>query len=222
MCGRYALYTETEQWPDSGVAWPLEEDLPWQSSYNLAPGRTAPVVVNLERPVVSALRWGLVPHWAKEEKIGNRMINARAETLAAKPAFRSAIRRRRCLVLADGFFEWRRQGGRKTPYFIRRRGGGLLCLAGLWESWKRPDGGPLRTFTIITVEPNELLASIHNRMPAILPADAREKWLQPQPAEPASLAPLLAPFPGGELEAFEVSTLVNSPGNDSPRCIAPV
>ena len=223
MCGRYALYTETEQWPDSGVVWPLEGGVFWQSSYNVAPGRSAPVVVNLERPVVSGLQWGLVPHWAKEEKIGNRMINARAETVAEKPAFRSAIRRRRCLVLADGFYEWRRQGGRKTPYFIRRRAdGGLLCLAGLWESWKRPDGGYLRTFTIITVEPNELLAPIHDRMPAILPDDARERWLQSDPVQPASLAALLAPFPSSELEAFEVSTLVNNPANDSPQCVAPV
>ena len=222
MCGRYALYTETEQWLDSGIFWPLEEGFSWQPSYNLAPGRLAPVVVNLERPVVSGLRWGLVPPWAKDEKIGNRMINARAETAADKPSFRSAFRRRRCLVLADGFYEWRRHGRRKTPYFVCGRSGGLLCLAGLWESWKRPQGEPLRTFTILTVKPNSLLAPIHDRMPAILPADARERWLGPELAEPTSLAALLAPFPSDELQAYEVSTLVNYPANDSPQCVAAV
>jgi putative SOS response-associated peptidase YedK len=216
------LYTETERWPETGVAWPLDEGFPWQASYNVAPGTAAPVVVNLERPLVTAHRWGLVPHWARDPKMGYRMINARAETLAEKPAFRAAIRRRRCLVLADGFYEWRKQGRQKTPFYIRRRSGGLLTLAGLWESWKQPDGESLRSFTIITVGPNRLLEPIHDRMPAILGPDARDRWLDPDPADPATLAPLLAPCAEDELEAFEVSTLVNSPANDSSRCIEPV
>jgi putative SOS response-associated peptidase YedK len=216
------LYTETEQWPGAGIPWPFEEGFAWQPSYNVAPGTLAPVVMNLERPVVTALVWGLVPHWAKDPRIGNRMINARAETLAEKPAFRAAIRRRRCLVLADGFYEWQKQGRRKVPFFIRRRSGGLLGLAGLWESWNKPDGGYLRTFAIITVEPNRLLQPIHDRMPAIMAPDAYGLWLDPGPREPDSLAGLLAPFAEAELVAYPVSTLVNSPANNSTACIAPV
>jgi putative SOS response-associated peptidase YedK len=222
VCGRYALYTETEQWPEAGIGWPLEDGFQWQPSYNVAPGTSAPVVVNLERPVVATHVWGLVPYWAKDAKMGNRLINARAETVAEKPAFRAAIRRRRCLVLADGFYEWRRQGRQKTPHFIRRRSRGLLTLAGLWESWKKPDGGLLRSFTIITTRPNRLLEPIHDRMPAIVIADAHRLWLHPEPRDPASLAELLVPFPEDELEAYEVSKLVNSPANDSSKCIAPV
>ena len=222
MCGRYALYTETEQWTESGMGWPGEEGFAWRPSYNVAPGTMAPVVVDRGGPVIAMHRWGLVPSWAREPAIGNRMINARAETLTEKPAFRAAARRRRCLVPANGFYEWQKSGKGKIPHYIHPRSGRLLAFAGLWESWSDPAGEPLNSFTIVTVEPNRLLAPIHDRMPAILAPEQYERWLDPRPMDGEQLRSLLSPLPDPELEAYPVSTLVNRPGNDSDRCIAPI
>jgi len=219
MCGRYTLYTETYDWAAQGVAWPLEEDFDWTPSYNIPPGVLAPVVPNLARPAITLYQWGLVPHWAKDSTIGNRLINARAETLAQKPAFSRSFSQRRCLVLADGFYEWQTQGRRKTPFFIRTRSHNLMGLAGLWEQWIAPDGEKLKSFTIVTAPPNELIAPIHNRMPIILAPEAYQQWLAPglQPVE--ALSKLLVPYPSQELEAYTVSALVNNPANNTAECI---
>ena len=168
--------------------------------------------------------WGLIPSWAKDPKIGNRMINARAETLTEKPAYRAAFRRRRCLVLADGFYEWRLEGDgkRKTPMYIRLADGNPFAFAGLWEIWQSPDGSTIPSCTIITTEPNAMMASIHNRMPVILPEAAYSQWLAPGEQDPTDLLGLLRPYPEEEMSAYPISRLVNDPRNESPDCILPL
>jgi putative SOS response-associated peptidase YedK len=164
------------------------------------------------------LRWGLIPGWADDPKIGNRMINARAETVASKPAFRNAFKRRRCLVVTDGFYEWKKLVQGKQPHYIRMKDDRPFAFAGLWESWHR-DGSQIESCTIITTEPNALMKSIHNRMPVILRPDDYDCWLDPEFQDGDALQRLLAPFSAHRMEAYPVSTLVNSPGNDVADCI---
>ena len=168
------------------------------------------------------MRWGLIPFWAKDPSIGQRMINARAETVVEKPSFRKAFQSRRCLIAADGFFEWRREGKFKVPTRITTKSGEPFGFAGLWETWKSPDDQLVKSCTIITTTPNALMEPIHNRMPVILSRDAEERWLDPNNSDIAELRELLVPYPAGELEAYEVSTIVNSPRYDNRECIAPV
>lgn len=190
--------------------------------YNIAPTQEAAVVRRSgDARSLSLLRWGLVPFWAKDPGIGNRMINARSETVGEKPSFRTSFRRKRCLVAASGFYEWQRTEGRKQPWHFRMRGGGPFAMAGLWDSWDKGEG-LLETFTILTTEPNELVARAHQRMPVVLrPADHR-LWLDPSVEDTERLGELLVPYPADEMEGFPVSTLVNSPANDSPSCIEPL
>ena len=165
------------------------------------------------------MQWGLVPSWAKDPSIGNKMINARAETLAEKPSFKGLIGKRRCLVLADGFYEWRKEGKGKIPMRFTLRGGEPFSFAGLWDSWKKPAGGELFSFTIITTQANNLLRPIHERMPVILNKEGEEKWLDPDFKE---IHELLVPYPVEMMEFYDVSKLVNSPRNDLPQCISPL
>ncbi|HOX42231.1 MAG TPA: SOS response-associated peptidase [Myxococcota bacterium] len=216
MCGRFAILSPA---PELLAAFGAEgggEHLA-KARYNVAPSQQVPVLRNALPRVFAPLRWGLVPAWAKDPSIGNRLINARAETLAEKPAFRAAYRARRCLVPADGFYEWRREGqGRravKQAYFIRRRDRRPLALAGLWEG---------ESFTVVTCAPNALMAPIHDRMPVLLPPEAWGDWLDAAPRAPTELGPLLVPAPAGELEAVPVSSLVNSPANDGPSLLEPL
>jgi putative SOS response-associated peptidase YedK len=202
----------------------LFEMPPFTPRFNIAPTQPVPVVRcspenrDSEREFVW-LRWGLIPSWAKDPAIGNRMINARAETVAQKPSYRAAFRRRRCLVVADGFYEWQRAGRQKQPYFIRMRDDRPFAFAGLWEAWEGADHSALETCTLLTTEPNELMQPIHNRMPVILAADAYEQWLDPAGQEADSLSRLLGPYPPDEMVAYPVSTYVNSPTHDGARCI---
>ena len=165
------------------------------------------------------MQWGLVPSWARDPSIGNRMINARAETLAEKPSFKRLIGKRRCLVLADGFYEWRKEGKGKVPMRFVLRGGELFSFAGLWDSWEKPDGVELQSFTIITTQANDLLKPIHERMPVILGKEGEERWLDQDPKE---VHELLVPYPVEMMEFYDVSKLVNSPINDLPQCIEPL
>jgi putative SOS response-associated peptidase YedK len=166
------------------------------------------------------LRWGLIPSWAKDESIGSKMINARAETLAEKPSFKRLLRSRRCLIAADGFYEWQKEQGGKTPMYITMKDGEIFALAGLWDTWKNADGEQIRTCTIITTEPNELVTSIHNRMPVILPPEAREAWLDSTLHDDNLLVPLLKPYSADAMQARPVSRLVNNPQYDSAELIA--
>ena len=221
MCGRYTFTVDMDS---------LQTAFPWLivpgqlgPRYNIAPTQNVPVVANNGRNTVEFFRWGLVPHWAKETKIGNRMINARSETLAEKPSFRAAYRRRRCLVLADGFYEWRKETrAGKTPMYVRLQSGVPFAFAGLWETWHSPNDETWLTCTIITTTPNSLLENIHNRMPVILKPDAYEQWLDVTEQRPDRLGGLLKPYPASEMVAYPVSRLVNNPENDVPECIHPV
>jgi putative SOS response-associated peptidase YedK len=165
------------------------------------------------------MRWGLIPAWAKDPAIGDHLINARVETVAEKPAFRAALRRRRCLVFADGFYEWRKTAGGKVPTYVRLRSGAPFAFAGLWERWAGT-GEPLTTCTLITGPPNELMAPIHNRMPVILLPEEYDAWLAPGDVPAERLLPLLNPYPAALMEAYAVSTRVNSPRSDGPELIA--
>jgi putative SOS response-associated peptidase YedK len=171
---------------------------------------------------VALLRWGLIPSWSKDPAIGNRLINARAETVREKPSFRNAFRRHRCLIPASGFYEWQRQERGKQPYFVRMRNERVFAFAGLWDRWESPDEGAIETCTILTISANAVLAPIHDRMPVIVPTMEYDRWLDPSLKDPDSLAPLLVPFPPEEMLAFPVSPRVNTPSTDDEGCIAPL
>jgi putative SOS response-associated peptidase YedK len=218
MCGRYALATpvndlveqfEIDEYPSSIT-----------SSYNIAPTQeVAAVIVEDDKRKLEMLKWGLIPSWADDLSVGNRMINARAETVSEKPSFRKAFKRRRCLVLADGFYEWQRTSSGKQPYYVHMKDGSPFAFAGLWEIWK--DGNEIRSCTIITTDANELVGEIHNRMPVILPPEDYDMWLDPGFEEQEALTSLLRVYPSEVMEAYPVSRRVNSPSNNAPDCIEP-
>lgn len=198
----------------------ITDDL--EPSFNIAPTDNVAVVLNNGVKQLVAMRWGLVPFWATDPKIASKHINARAETLTVKPAFRDAFKRRRCLVVADGFFEWQKQGATKIPLFIHLEPDRPFGFAGLYEIWAPPLGEKLVTCTIITTEPNELVRPIHDRMPVILPKDAEDFWLDSAVEDHTRLLDLLQPYQASDMAAFTVSKLVNSVKNNSPECIEPV
>lgn len=228
MCGRFSnlrswrelhdLYRITDKAPALNVP----------ARYNIAPTQDVLAVrFNPEtgERTLDPLRWGLVPHWAKDIGIGNRLINARAEGVAVKPSFRQAFAKRRCLIPADAFYEWRAPAdgkGPKQPYAIRMADGHPFAFAGLWENWKDPAGEWVRTCTIITTTANELVARLHDRMPVILAPQAWPKWLGEDPAEPDDLQGMLAPFPADAMEAFPVGRQVNNVRNDGPDLLVPL
>jgi putative SOS response-associated peptidase YedK len=218
MCGRYVLTVPGDL---LASAFGLEEVPELAPRYNIAPSQVVPIVRAGEsgRRELAFARWGLVPHWAKEAAIGNRLINARAEGLADKPSFRDSFKRRRCLIPADGFYEWQKVGSRKQPWLLRMKGGAPFAFAGLWSSWTEPDTREsLETCAIVTTDPNELAAAVHDRMPVILSAPARETWLDAK-SDRERLLPLLVPCTADAMEAYPVSTLVNNPANDDPGCV---
>jgi len=222
MCGRFTQQRPTSELAEIFGAEDLA-DLPG-GRFNVAPTDEAAVIVARdERRAVTAYRWGLVPHWAEDPRVGSRMFNARAETLATSPAFRDAFRRRRCLVPVDSFYEWRREGKLRLPYRIVRTDDRPLALAGLWSGWRDRDTGEIRrTFTIVTAGPNELLRPIHDRMPVVVPPEAWERWLEPEPGDPGELLGLLAPVDDPLLVAYPVSRRVNDVRNDGPDLIEPL
>ncbi|MBI4380286.1 MAG: SOS response-associated peptidase [candidate division NC10 bacterium] len=220
MCGRFTLTTNLGAIAKRfGVARFLEEVSP---RYNIAPTHTVIVVNDDGSRHLTPMQWGLIPSWAKDPAIGNRMINARGETVATKPAFRVALRKRRCLIPADGFYEWQPVGRRKQPVYITLKTREPFSFAGLWETWTSPEGEEVKTCTIITTEANELLKPIHDRMPVILTREAEAVWLDPTSQDPAWLLPLLKPYPSEEMEIYQVSTRVNNPDRDGPECIKPL
>lgn len=219
MCGRFSLGVDTDRLV--AVFGITESALDWTPRFNIAPTQdVAAVVAGASGPRLGPLRWGLVPHWADDAAMGSRLINARSETVDVKPAFRDPFRERRCLVLADGFYEWKRDNGSRTPMRVTLPDGEPFAFAGLWDRWRPRDGEPLHTCTIITTPAAPSIRSIHHRMPVILPAQERDRWIDPH-AGSAALKALLRPYPG-DLEAYPVSTRVNTPANDGPEIIEPV
>lgn len=213
MCGRYSITKDIEE-----VAQDLEIDLPefeFEPRYNIAPSQRLPIITNEAPRQMQLHRWGLIPFWAKDPKIGYKLINARGETIAEKPSFRSAFKQRRCLVPLDGFYEWKKTGTGKQPFHIRMQDRKTLTFAGLWESWKDPEGKEVRSFTIVTTTPNELMADLHHRMPVILDSEERKLWLNTE-APLDQVLELVRPYEGKPMEAVRVSTKVNSPRNEGP------
>ena len=222
MCGRFSLGADATA---LAAQFDLFEVPPWTPRYNVAP--TQEVLVVVKDPTgaqrqARRYRWGLIPSWAKDSAIGNQLINAKAETAATKPAFRVAFRKRRCLILADGFYEWKKEGRHKQPYCIRLREGRPFAFAGLWEHWEGPEGKAIDSCTILTASPNEVLRPLHHRMAVILPSSEYDLWLDPSVHEVERLQPLLRPYPAEEMTAYPVSTRVNNPANDSPTLLEPV
>jgi putative SOS response-associated peptidase YedK len=222
MCGRFTLAADPKDLMETLPGLELPDHI--SRRYNVAPTQPVAVVANDGQNKVAFFRWGLIPSWAKDPQIGGRMINARAETLAEKSSFRVPYRRRRCLVLADGFYEWRKEPGRKTktPLYIQLKSGRPFAFAGLWDLWRSPQDEVILSCTLITTTPNELVTQIHNRMPVILAPEAYDVWLDPAEQSPDRLDAWLKPYPATEMTAFPVSTLVNNPRNDAPECILPV
>ena len=222
MCGRYTLSTPvgrlTEEFHISG---PLPD---LSSSYNVAPNvEVAAILVGgAGERRLELLRWGLIPAWADDPAIGSRMINARSETAAEKPSFRRAFKERRCLIPADGFYEWQKTNGGKQPYHLRMRDGRPFAFAGLWESWKGDGEGEIRSCTILTTDANDLVGEVHHRMPAILPPETYDLWLDPTVREAEQLLSLLIPYPPEDMEAYPVSRRVNNPSNNEPSCVESV
>ena len=221
MCGRYSLKADIAQ-----LALRFEfaaDDVIHEPAYNIAPTQQVLTVTNDGERKAERMRWGLIPSWAKDMKIGYRMINARGETVAEKPSFRTALRKRRCLILADGFYEWQKLGGKeKRPMRITLKSDEPFAFAGLWETWKDPEGELVKSCTIITTSANELLGPIHNRMPMILPQQQESFWLDKDIEDPVALSSVIAPYPDSELEAIAVSPLVNNTRNKGPEVMIPV
>lgn len=224
MCGRYTL-TASEKELNEEFHAIVGPDIR-RARFNIAPTQSVPVVRIIDgQRRIDNLRWGLVPFWAKDIKIGSNMINARSEDAAGKPAFRSPLRKKRCLVPATGFYEWKAIPGegsakpKKQPYYIRRRDERVFGLAGIWEQWNAPDGSLVESYSILTTSPNELLRSLHDRMPVIVRPSDYALWLDPEMQDADRLKPLFDPFPADEFLMVKVAAKVNSPAQDSPDCI---
>ena len=222
MCGRFSQQRPASELAEIFSAEPIVDDP--GPRYNVAPTDEALVVVQREdRRGVTSYRWGLIPHWADSAKVGSRMFNARAETLVGAPAFRDAFQRKRCLVPVECFYEWRREGTLRQPYTIGRADGAPLVLAGLWDGWRDPATDTVRrSFTIVTSGPNEAMATIHNRMPVILPEADWDPWLDGRFADRGRLLAMLEPRDEPELAITAVSQLVNNVRNDGPELVVPI
>ena len=219
MCGRFTLSVEPAAIADH---FGLDEAPELRARFNVAPGQSiATIFLSGEdhRTVLSWRRWGLVPSWAKDQKIGSRLINARAETVSEKPSFRTALRRRRCLVPADGFYEWAGTKGSKQPYFIGLDGRAPFAFAGLWERWTDPEGEALESCTLLTTEATEHLSGLHGRMPVIVDPNDYGLWMDPDVQEPDLVSPVIDRNLGGTLNFYPVSAHVNDVRHDDPRCL---
>jgi putative SOS response-associated peptidase YedK len=221
MCGRFTLTVNPAEVQETFSPYTFPQK--FAPRFNIAPTQPVLAIPNDDQNTADFFMWGLIPMWAKDPAIGNKLINARGETLAEKPAFRGSLKYKRCLILADGFYEWKGADGKKvkTPFFIHMKDRKPFAFAGLWDSWNSPDGSLIKSCTIITTEPNELTGIIHNRMPVILHPRDYAKWLDPSPQTPDQLKPLIKSFPAELMDAYPVSTLVNTPANDIPELVVP-
>ncbi|MED4732363.1 SOS response-associated peptidase [Aneurinibacillus migulanus] len=222
MCGRFTLFTPLPELLTRFSA-SIDPAIQYQPQYNIAPSQSVLAVVEERgRNIIKPLKWGLIPHWAQDPKIGYKMINARAETIDEKASFKTPFWRQRCLILSNGFYEWKKVGKGKTPIRFRLKGDKPFAFAGLWERWKSDEGEEIYTCTIITTEPNDLTREVHNRMPVILHAKSEKIWLDSSVDDAELLKSLLIPYPSSEMEAYEVSNLVNSPKNTGAEFITPL
>lgn len=219
MCGRFTLTLSSKEVAE---ILNITEEMEWTPRYNIAPTQPVPVIVNDGQNRIKLLQWGLTPFWSKYANMGSKMINARAETIDTKPSFKHCFRKQRCLILADGFYEWTREGTIKIPYRITIPNRQVFGFAGIWDSWKSPDGHVKQTCSIITTAPNELMSSIHDRMPVILEQEREGTWLDPDLTDSIRLKSLLTPYPSKLMNAYQVSTAVNSARYDVVKCIQPV
>ncbi len=215
MCGRFSIAKEAE---DIAARFDAQLASAFKKNYNAAPSQNLPVVTNAEPAVINFFRWGLIPFWAKDEAIGSKMINARAETITEKPSFKNLVKSRRCLIISDGFFEWKKTTGSKQPYRIMLKNEELYSYAGLWDIWRDPDGEIINSFTIITTEANGLVRELHDRMPVLLHKDDEYKWLDFKSDVPQIIS-LLKPYPAELMKIYPVSKLVNSTKNNTPEII---
>jgi len=223
MCGRYRLSRRAEILASYFYA--EYEGMDWEARYNIAPTQTVPVIrQDPQEPVrrASLMRWGLVPYWAKDASVGYKMINARSETAAEKPAFKESLQRRRCLIPADAFYEWQKAGKSKQPYCFEMMQREPFAFAGLWDRWRGSDGTTLETCTILTTTPNQLLADVHDRMPVILPPASYDLWLDPGFRDVAATTDMLKPYDAGQMRRYAVSTRVNNVANDDRQCSEPI
>jgi putative SOS response-associated peptidase YedK len=219
MCGRYSLICIDDLGNRFRVFDPM---MGARSRFNVSPASEMPVIVRGEKDEIALMHWGLVPHWTKDIRTARRPINARAESLAEKPLFRPLLLSGRCLVPASGFYEWKKEGKRKVPFYFHLPKSPLFAFAGLYDTWKGPEGTPLRTYTLITCEPNALLAEVHNRMPVILSRANEERWLSRDPPGHQDLPSILAPYPASAMAMVPVSDLVNNPVVDDERLVQPL
>lgn len=216
MCGRFGVSNLDLIYNHFDVSPDIRKILP---HYNIAPSQFVPVITRNGKNKIEIMKWGLIPFWAKDIRIGNKMINARAEGIEDKPSFRKPIRFQRCIVPASYFFEWGLLDKEKVPYLFRLKNAEIFSIAGLYDVVKDAEGKDLKSFTIITTEPNEIVERIHNRMPVILSADDEEKWLNPDETDVKNILPLLKPYPANEMEYYRVSNLVNSPDFNNPEVL---
>ena len=221
MCGRITLKAPAQQ---VAQEFDLAAAVEIAPSYNIAPTQTVAAVLagDDSRPVLRLMQWGLIPPWSQDRRDGGRMFNARSETIAEKPAFRTAFACRRCLVVADGFYEWRRHGRERQPFYFSAVDEKLLALAGVWARWEYPGGNVVESCSVLTTAANALMSPIHHRMPVIIPPPGRQRWLTAPAADAADLLPLLAPAPAGSLRMHAVAPMVNRVGRDGPELIAPI
>jgi putative SOS response-associated peptidase YedK len=219
MCGRYSLICIDDLGNRFRV---FNLMIGSRSRFNIAPGSEMPVIVHEEKNELVIMKWGMVPHWTKDIQTAKRPINARAETLSEKPSFKGLLKNRRCLVPASGFFEWKKEGSKKIPFYIHLLKSPLFAFAGLYDRWTDPEGNLVFTYTIITTEPNDLIAKIHNRMPSILLPENEDRWLSKTPLSAGDLKEILTPFPAENMSMYPVSPLVNTPVTDDERIIRPM
>jgi len=222
MCGRYTQISSPQKISKEFKV-PFNITPKFHPAYNIAPSQPVlALLVENNNQKFDFVNWGLIPSWAKDPAIGNRMINARAETISEKPSYRGPFKHSRCLVIADGFYEWKKGPGASQPYYIRLKSKNPFGFAGLWSHWTSDDGSEIRSCTIITTEADDFMRPIHNRMPVILQEKARGEWLDPHNSDQKTLLSLLGPYPAKEMEAYPISKIVNSPINDLPDCIKPI
>jgi putative SOS response-associated peptidase YedK len=219
MCGRFSFQPTEAFYKRFQITNRLDGLV---ARYNIAPGQMVPVIISQNPNQVMLMRWGLIPHWAKDEKTAYKMINARVETLTQRPAFRSLLAARRCLVPASGFYEWKAEGRSKTPYYIHSKSAEFVAFAGLYDVWPTPNGEELYSFTIITKDADVVMARLHNRMPVILAREQESAWLDPQLTDPMHVLAILNALANVDLDTYPVSRMVNKPSVDSKELIQPV